>query len=159
MPMQQRSGMDVTMSSESKLQQAVPFFAVSNMESSLRFYVDGLGFAITDKWVDEGTVRWCRLQRGGAAVMLQDFRRDGGKSWSPDGPLGLGVSIMFICNDALSIYREFTARGLTPSLPFVGNGMWVTSLRDPDGYSVEFESQTDVSEDTTFDDKATDVTA
>ena len=44
-------------------------------------------------------------------------------------------------------------------MPFVGNGMWVTSLRDPDGYSVEFESQTDVSEDTTFDDKATDVTA
>jgi catechol 2,3-dioxygenase-like lactoylglutathione lyase family enzyme len=51
------------------------------------------------------------------------------------------------------------ARGLTPSLPFVGNGMWVTSLRDPDGYSVEFESQTDVPEDTTFDDKASDATA
>jgi hypothetical protein len=37
--------------------------------------------------------------------------------------------------------------------------MWVTSLRDPDGYSIEFESQTDVPEGTTFNDNATDVTA
>jgi lactoylglutathione lyase len=159
MPMQQRSRMDATMPSESNLQQAVPFLAVSNMENSLRFYVDGLGFAIADSWVEEGTVRWCKLRRGGAALMLQDFRRDGREFWSPDGPLGLGVSIVFICDDALSIYREFIARGLTPAVPFVGNGMWVTSLRDPDGYSVEFESQTDVPEDTMFNDRATDVTA
>lgn len=150
--------MDAAVSSESNLRQAVPFLAVSNMEDSLRFYVDSLGFEIVDKWIDAGTVRWCRLQRGGATLMLQDFRRDGGKSWSPDGPLGLGVSIMFICSDALSIYREFTARGLKASAPFVGNGMWVTSLRDPDGYSIEFESQTDAPEDSTFD-EATDVTA
>lgn len=150
-PIQEPSRMDATRSPEPNLQQAVPFFAVSNMESSLRFYVDGLGFEVSDKWIDEGTVRWCRLQRGGAAVMLQDFRRDRGNSWSPDGPLGLGVSIQFICDDALSIYREIAARGLTPSRPCVGNGMWVTSLRDPDGYRVEFESQTDLPEDTWFD--------
>lgn len=151
--------MDAAMSTESNVQQAVPFLAVSRMDNSLRFYVDGLGFEIAEKWMDAGAVRWCRLERGGAALMLQDFRRDGGKSWSPDGPLGLGVSIMFICSDALSIYQEFTARGLKPSLPFVGNGMWVTSLRDPDGYRVEFESQTDAPEESTFDHKASDATA
>jgi len=150
--------MDATMTSEPNLRQAVPFFAVSNMEKSLRFYVDGLGFEMVDKWEDEGTIRWCRLVRGGTALMLQDFRRDGGKTWSPEGPLGLGLSIMFICSDALSIYRELGGRGLTPSLPFVGNGMWVTSLSDPDGYRVEFESQTDVPEGSTLNDKATDVT-
>ena len=138
------------MTSEQNLLQAVPFFAVSNMEKSLRFYVDGLRFEMADKWEDGGTIRWCKLVRGAAALMLQDFRRDGGRTWLPEGPLGLGVSIMFICDDALSAYREFAARGLAPSLPFVGNGMWVTSLRDPDGYSVEFESRTDVPEDTTF---------
>jgi hypothetical protein len=150
--------MDATMSLEPNLRQAVPFFAVSNMENSLRFYIDGLGFEMAGKWEDKGTVRWCRLVRGGTALMLQDFRRDGGKTWSPDGPLGLGVSIMFICNDALSAYREFTARGLTPSPPFVGNGMWVTSLRDPDGYSVAFESHTDEPEGTTFNGTGTNAT-
>lgn len=147
------------MSSEPDLRQAVPFFRVSNMVNSLRFYVDGLGFEVADKWEYEGTVRWCRLVRGGAALMLQDFRRDVGGIWSPEGPLGLGVSVMFLCGNALTAYREFTARGLMPSLPFVGNGMWVTSLRDPDGYSVEFESRTDVSEDTIFNENTTEVPA
>ncbi len=137
--------------SETNVIQAVPFFAVSDMEASLRFYVDGLGFEMIHKWVDEGTVRWCLLQRGGGGLMLQDFRREEGRTWSPDGVLGLGVSIMFICNDALAIYRAVTGRGIAASRPFVGNGMWVTSLRDPDGYSVEFESYTDVPEGTSFD--------
>jgi lactoylglutathione lyase len=143
--------------SGSNVKQAVPFFAVSNMENSLRFYVDGLGFEMTHKWIDEGKVRWCWLQRGGAGLMLQDFRREGGTSWSPDGTLGLGVSIMFICEDALAIYREATRRGLDASRPFVSNGMWLTSLRDPDGYSVEFESRTDIPEETVFQDDMTDV--
>ena len=149
--MREMSEVDVAQDmSQVNVKQAVPFFAVSNMENSLRFYVDGLGFEMTHKWVDQGTVRWCWLQRGGAALMLQDFRRDEGKSWAPDGTLGLGVSIMFICDDALAIYREATAKGIQASRPFVGNAMWVTSLRDPDGYSVEFESYTDVPEDTVF---------
>lgn len=61
------------MSTEPDLQQAVPFFAVSNMQDSLRFYVDGLGFEIADPWEDEGKFRWCRLVRGGATLMVQDF--------------------------------------------------------------------------------------
>jgi lactoylglutathione lyase len=137
-------------STGTNVKQVVPFFAVSKMEDSLRFYVDGLGFVVTKKWIDEGTVRWCWLQRGGAALMLQDFRREEGQSWSPEGKLGLGISIVFICDDALAIYRDATAKGIQASRPFVGNGMWVTSLRDPDGYSVEFESYTDVPEDTVF---------
>jgi catechol 2,3-dioxygenase-like lactoylglutathione lyase family enzyme len=137
---------------DANVKQAVPFFGVSDMEASLRFYVDGLGFAMTHKWIYEGRVRWCWLQRGGAALMLQEFRLDDGTSWSPDGELGLGVSIMFICEDALAIYHEALSRGLEPSRPFVSNGMWLTSLRDPDGYRVEFESYTDVPEETLFED-------
>ena len=122
------------------------------MEASLRFYVDGLGFTMTHKWINEGSVRWCWLQQGGGALMLQEFRREDGASWSPDGELGLGVSIFFICEDALAIYHEALSRGLEPSRPFVSNGMWLTSLRDPDGYRVGFESYTDVPEETLFED-------
>jgi len=31
------------------IKQAVPFFAVTSMERSLRFYVEGLGFKMEDK--------------------------------------------------------------------------------------------------------------
>jgi lactoylglutathione lyase len=135
---------------EPNVKQAVPFFAVSNIESSVRYYVDGLGFEMTRQWIDEGKLRWCWLQRGGAALMLQEFRTAGHDSWTPTGKVGEGVSIYFICDDALAIYREISARGIHASKPFVGNGMWVTSLSDPDGYRLTFESVTDAPEETEY---------
>jgi lactoylglutathione lyase len=135
---------------ETNVKQAVPFFAVSNIEASVRYYVDGLGFEMTKNWIDQGKLRWCWLQHGDAALMLQEFRKEGRDSWVPQGKHGEGVSICFICEDALTIYREITSRGIHASRPFVGNGMWVTSLSDPDGYRIEFESYTDAPEDTEF---------
>lgn len=134
------------------VQQAVPFLGVADMERSRRFYADGLGLQMTKHWIDRGRVRWCWLRRGVAALMLQEFLRDGDAPRPPGGPLGLGVTIVFVCDDALAISREATARGLAASRPFVGNGMWVAWLRDPDGRRVEFESATDVPEETVLAD-------
>ena len=139
------------MSDDANVRQAVPFFRVSNIEASLRYYVDGLGFTKTRQWIDDGKLQWCWLEIGGAALMLQQFRTQGHDAWKPSGKLGEGVSICFICNDALAIYRAVTARAIAASRPFVGNGMWVTSLTDPDGYRLEFESLTDVAEDAVLD--------
>ncbi len=36
--------------------------------------------------------------------------------------------------------------------PFVGNKMWVTSISDPDGYKLDFESITDEAEETKYSD-------
>jgi uncharacterized glyoxalase superfamily protein PhnB len=130
--------------------QAVPFFMVKNMQESLRFYVDGLGFTITHKWIDEGKLRWCWLKLGGGAVMLQEYRTEGRESWAPESKVGVGVSIYFLCKDALAIYRELTGRGIRARKPFVGNAMWVTSVSDPDGYVLFFESPTDTPEETEF---------
>ena len=134
-----------------KVSQAVPFFRVSDMQASLRFYVDGLGFEIYEKWDHDGTIRWCWLRRDNVALMLQDLPQENGTTRTLDGTLGLGVSIMFLCDDAIALYRECKARGLQPSKPFVGNSMWVTSLRDPDGYRIEFESRTDAPEGSELD--------
>jgi hypothetical protein len=56
---------------------------------------------------------------------------------------GTGASVCFPCEDALALYREFKARGIeTRQRPFVGNGLWVVGLSDPDGYRIEFERPT-----------------
>ena len=129
------------------VQQAVPFFMVSNMEASLRFYVDGLGFTRTRQWIVDNKIRWCWLELGGAALMLQEFLPD-----SPlhDQKLGQGVSICFQCRDAIAIFQEARTRTLDPRTPFVGNNMWVTILTDPDGYKLDFESPTDAPEETIY---------
>ena len=135
---------------EANVKQAVPFFNVSNMAELVRYYVDGLGFVITKRWDVEDALRWCWLEIGTAAIMLQVFYKEGQGPWKPEGKLGVGVTISFQCQDALAIYREATRRGLQASKPFVGNGMWVTSLTDPDGYRIEFESLTDQPEETEY---------
>lgn len=128
---------------EANVQQAVPFFRVADMAVSVAFYVDRLGFAMTNSWIEDGVLRWCRLEHGKAALMLQGPRRDPGAT-----KVGEGVSISFTCNDALAIYRDAVARQVDASRPFVGNAMWVTIIRDPDGYVLEFQSPTDVPEET-----------
>jgi len=142
---------EVSLMTEPNVQQAVPFFMVSSMEASLRFYVEGLGFTRTNQWIVASKIRWCWLQLGGAAMMLQEYR--------PDSPLrnehlGKGVSVCFQCRDAIAIYHETRGRGLEPRRPFVGNGLWVTSFTDPDGYKLEFESPTTVPEETIYEENA-----
>jgi predicted enzyme related to lactoylglutathione lyase len=122
------------------VKQAVPFLSVANIQASLRFYVEALGFTMTRQWIDDGALRWCWLEHGGAALMLQQFKSQ------PANP-GAGVTLCFICVDALALYREWKTRGLTPQRPFVGNGMWVVNLTDPDGYKLSFESVTDAEEE------------
>ena len=127
------------------IKQAVPFFMVRNMERSLHFYLDGLGFDLKLKWEPRGQVEWCWLELDSVAIMLQEYRVD-----IPDGKPGVGVSICFICEDALSFYENILTRNVSADEPFVGNQMWVVGLEDPDGYRLYFESYTDVPEETVY---------
>jgi lactoylglutathione lyase len=146
--------MPVETTTSVNVKQAVPFFGVTNMEASLRFYVEGLGFKMTRWWIPEdggehmehadGRIRWCWLELGEAALMLQEF-------WpghAPKETLGSGVNVCFQCEDALALYREFKSRGIqTRRRPFVGNRLWVVPVTDPDGYRMEFSSPTDAPEE------------
>jgi uncharacterized glyoxalase superfamily protein PhnB len=121
------------------------------MESSLRFYVDGLGFKMKNQWIPDraedhpdGRIRWCWLELGDAAIMLQQFRPEK----RPTQALGTGASVSFMCEDALALYRQFKSRGIqTRTRPFVGNRLWVVPVTDPDGYRMEFSSPTDAPEE------------
>jgi lactoylglutathione lyase len=118
--------MSVAPKPDCNVRQVVPFFRVSDMDRSARFYIDGLGCTMKQKWVVDEKLRWCWLELGGAALMQ--------------------------CEDAVTLYREFISRGLEASDPQVGNSMWVTLLPDPDGYRLEFESSTDTPEETKLSD-------
>ena len=128
------------------LKQAVPFFMVTSIDRSLDFYVKGLGFEIKIDWKPNGRIEWCWLERDGVAIMLQEYR----EGFLPKQKLGVGVSICFMCNDALALYKEFLQNSLSPQEPFVGNNLWVVELIDPDGYKILFESPTDVADGTRY---------
>jgi len=130
------------------VKEVVPFLSISSMERSIRFYIDGLGFEMRNKWEPDGKLRWCWLTLGGASLMLQEFTNG-------PPPTPGGINLTFMCEDAIVLYREYHARGLNPSEPQVGNGLWVTKVVDPDGFKLFFESPTDVAEETKLSEIAT----
>jgi lactoylglutathione lyase len=127
---------------------AVPFFMVRDMEASLKFYIEKLGFIKTIEWTPRGKIEWCWLQRDDVSIMLQEPRNK--EKFDAEGPKGKGLSICFQCQDALALYHEFTAKGVEIKEPFVGNNLWVVAFDDPDGYRLDFESPTDVPEETMY---------
>ncbi len=128
------------------LKLAIPFFRVTDIERTMRFYIDGLSFKLINKWAPKGNIEWCWLEREGVAIMLQEPLKPA------EGKPGHGVSIAFQCADSLAIYHQALANGLSSEEPFVGNSMWVVVIKDPDGYVLDFESPTDVPEETSYSD-------
>jgi lactoylglutathione lyase len=138
--------------SEKNLQQAVPFFSVSDMETSLRFYIEGLGFAIRNQWAPRDKIEWCWIERESVAIMMQEPRKKDNPIYTSPVYKGLGIVIATQCRDALALYEEFKARNLPVSEPFVGNQLWTFHVNDPDGYRLEFASPTGVPEETSYSD-------
>jgi lactoylglutathione lyase len=126
----------------------VALLMVTDMERSLAFYVDGLGFKITNRWLPDGHLRWCWMQLGTAALMLQQAMPGTLEKLTANGKLGNGIGLNFQCEDALAIHRQAKDRGIAGREPQVGNFNWEVSLHDPDGYSIHFCSPTDLPEET-----------
>ena len=56
----------------------VPLIFVEDIDRSVAFYREKLGFDVAEKWEPDSKLAWCRLQRGGSAVV--DFPRNSGRS-------------------------------------------------------------------------------
>lgn len=115
-----------------------PLLVVRDIDASLRFYRDRLGFAEEGRAEADSRLFWCRVARGGASLMLQ--------AWDPeDGPLdgrGRGVSLYFLCDDADALYEEFVSKGVQLDPPHAEDyGMRQLFVPEPDGYVICFESE------------------
>jgi uncharacterized glyoxalase superfamily protein PhnB len=121
------------------VRELVPLLFVEDIARSVAFYRERLGFEMTGVWEPEGRLAWCRLQRGGSWLMLQ-------QACDEDGPAegrGRGVEFFFTCDDADALHAEFAARGLSLASPAVAfYGMKQLILKDPDGYELCFQNAT-----------------
>ena len=118
----------------------VPILAVADIHQTVSFYVDGVGFEKTGEWIENGRLRWCMLEYpGGAAIMAQEY----GSDEEPPEDRNTGIKMYVWCSDARAFHREAIARGIAAGKPFVGNGMHVVEMKDPDGYEIAFQSPTD----------------
>lgn len=120
------------------IQELWPLLRVTDIERSIAFYRDQLGFDVVGDAKSDGRIFWCRLKRGGASIMLQQAEAEDG----PAAGRGRGVGFYFVCDDADAIYAELTGRGLKLKPPTTADyGMRQVFVPEPDGYSICFESQ------------------
>jgi catechol 2,3-dioxygenase-like lactoylglutathione lyase family enzyme len=116
-----------------------PLLVVRDLDRSVRFYRERLGFTVVGQAEADGRMFWCRLERGQSSIMLQ-------REEAEDGPAdnrACGISLFFLCDDADAMHAELAARGLLLAPPRPAYyGMTQLFVPEPDGYVLCFESPT-----------------
>jgi len=120
---------------------ARPVLQVKDVEASLRFYVEQLGFTSPWRYEEEGRAHVAQVERQGCALILAD-------TWADKWPEKIGKGVMFISlsvgqgtrQDAIAavdaLRAELEARGVP-----VGEGSWgyrLLVVEDPDGNQLFF---------------------
>jgi catechol 2,3-dioxygenase-like lactoylglutathione lyase family enzyme len=123
-----------------------PELYCSDIDRSLRFYVDVLGFRIVYERPDDG---FAFLEREGAQLMLEQYR-EGERAWLAgplEHPYGRGINFEIGVSDVDDMYARVQASGATVLVPIEeqwyrvgdakrGNRQFV--VLDPDGYLLRF---------------------
>ena len=86
----------------------VPELMVSDFDTSLRFYVDVLGFAVCYSRDDP---LFAYLEREGAQLMLEQYRDDGWLTAPLHAPFGRGMNLQIECSDATTLRDRVVAAG------------------------------------------------
>lgn len=116
-----------------------PFFIVKDLQASIAFYRERLGFELEFQG-PEDDVYYAGLRRDGIGIML--------KTISPEvlpvpnhtrHPWARWDAYVYTL-DPDTIYEEFRQRGVTfaKELSFIDDGLWGFELADADGYILAF---------------------
>ena len=120
-----------------RLRKLTPSYTTTDLQRSIAFYRDVLGFVVGDEWRQNGTLEGCELHAGAVTFMLQqdDFAK------GRDRQKGLGTRLY--CSTAQDIDRiaaEIKARGgmLDQEPQDMPWGARVFMITDPDGFKLTF---------------------
>jgi uncharacterized glyoxalase superfamily protein PhnB len=112
---------------------------VNDLEKSLAWYRDVLGFAVTREFEREGKLFAVSLRAGVVPFLIT--RDDGGKGW--DRNKGEGISLRLTTDQNIDeLAKRIQAHGGTlDSPPADVWGARVFRLRDPDGFRLVISSE------------------
>jgi uncharacterized glyoxalase superfamily protein PhnB len=113
----------------------VPTLTVNDIKRSLKFYKDGLGFAVSEEMKEDGEVKGVMIEAGGVSLGLSqdDFAK------GRDRVKGVGMRLYLETDqDVEGLARQAKAAGITLNdgpgpLPWGPMGFTVT---DPDGFKL-----------------------
>lgn len=126
----------------------VPELWCSDFETSMRFYVDLLGFDVAQQRRND---RHAYLSLHGAQIMIAHWKLDGNwVPWLPQDmaqPYGRGINLQFMVPDVDRLYETVLLHGKKPLIDIYEDEIWKNNcmdtrrqflILDPDGYVLRF---------------------
>lgn len=120
-----------------RLRNITPSFTSTDLQRSIAFYRDVLGFVVGEEWREDGSLAGCEIHAGAVTFMLgqDDFAK------GRDRQKGLGTRVW--CHTAQDLDRvaaEIKARGgvLDQEPQLMPWGDRVFMISDPDGFKLTF---------------------
>lgn len=103
----------------------VPMISCKDVEAALTFYRDELGFAVTDKCVEDGRLIWCWAKAGMTDVMLQYHPKQADRNG--------GLVIWVYVSDVDALHARLVSKGHKVSQPDTADGRRECEMADRDG--------------------------
>jgi uncharacterized glyoxalase superfamily protein PhnB len=128
-----------------------PELYCSDVQNSIKFYTETLGFSIQYQRPEEG---FAMLERQGSRIMLDQVRTTSAtatlRTWlagSLEKPFGRGINLQMVTDDVDALYQHVQKSGAHIFLPMeekwygaddkeLGNRQFI--VLDPDGYMLRF---------------------
>ena len=126
-----------------KLNNIIPMLATGDLDETIAFYRDVLGFDLRDKFESGGRVWWCEMVRDGNAIM---FTQHESRVDAPGAREGFTqTSINFYVDGGIEeMHMSLKEQGHTVSdLRVTFYGIMEFDLKDPTGYTLVFGEPTD----------------
>jgi uncharacterized glyoxalase superfamily protein PhnB len=118
-----------------------PLLNVEDIEASLRFWRDLVGFEVTYRYEPDGKLMFASLQGGEVKLMLN--RRGGDPSFRRARPHYTEAVFSFAVDSVQALVADLRAKGFDAPDPVAEfYGLDEIVVRDPDGYEVAFNSPT-----------------
>jgi catechol 2,3-dioxygenase-like lactoylglutathione lyase family enzyme len=117
-----------------RLRSIAPSFTVNDLQKSLAWYRDGLGFSIAERWEEKGELKGVMLKAGACQLGLaqDDFQK------GRDRPKGVGFRLW--CETAQDVdslaQRVGGAGGKMIEQPGEHWGTYSFTVEDPDGFRI-----------------------
>src|SRR5438046_10743130 len=118
-----------------RLRSMAASFTVNDLDRSVAWYRDVLGFVVGERWEEEGMVRGIQMKAGSCDIKIgrDDFAK--GRDRRQGDGFRLGVAAV---EDIIALAARVKAKGWTldrePSeTPW---GDWAFALTDPDGFKI-----------------------
>ena len=127
-----------------EIQGLTPLLQVYDMQSSLAFYCDVLGFELLEKAGPPDDIGWVMLKLNKSYLMLNTLYEMADRPQTPDMQRFQShqdTCLYFMCEDPDRVYDHIIQNGIKADKPAVAPyGMKQLYFSDPDGYSICFQS-------------------